>query len=75
MRKILLGDETLSVLEIWGAEYQEADALVRGLTYNIKLMLRQLIDPANEAKFAEICLRERAPFATVGVVRRHDARE
>ena len=28
IRKILLGDNTLSVLEIWGAEYQEQNALL-----------------------------------------------
>ncbi|HWR89259.1 MAG TPA: AIR synthase-related protein, partial [Dissulfurispiraceae bacterium] len=27
IRRVLLGDETLSVLEIWGAEYQEQDAV------------------------------------------------
>jgi phosphoribosylformylglycinamidine (FGAM) synthase-like enzyme len=28
IRSIHLGDQTLSVLEIWGAEYQENDALL-----------------------------------------------
>jgi len=28
VRKIQLGDTTLSVLEIWGAEYQEQNALL-----------------------------------------------
>ena len=28
IRAIKLGDETMSVLEIWGAEYQENDALL-----------------------------------------------
>lgn len=28
VRKILSGDESLSVLELWGAEYQENDALL-----------------------------------------------
>ncbi|GAB4388737.1 MAG: phosphoribosylformylglycinamidine synthase [Thermodesulfovibrionales bacterium] len=54
VRKIPLGDETLSVLEIWGAEYQEQDAL--------------LIEPDKAALFEEICLREKVPCAFVGEV-------
>ena len=52
VRKILVGDATLSVLEIWGAEYQEADAL--------------LIRPESVALFTALCARERAPVAYVG---------
>lgn len=52
IRKIPLGDDTLSVLEIWGAEYQEANAL--------------LIKPEKEEMFAELCAREEVSFAIVG---------
>ena len=40
-----VGDETLSVMEIWGAEYQENDAL--------------LIKPEHRAVMQSICDRER----------------
>lgn len=52
VRRIPVGDDTLSVLEIWGAEYQENDAL--------------LLRPEHEDVFRAICERERAPFAVVG---------
>ena len=45
IRAIKLGDETMSVLEIWGAEYQENDALL------IKPEARELLE--------EVCRRER----------------
>ncbi len=54
IRKIPLGDETLSVLEIWGAEYQEQDAL--------------LLRPEHARLFEELCARERVPFAFIGHV-------
>jgi phosphoribosylformylglycinamidine synthase len=54
VRKILLGDQTLSVLEIWGAEYQESDAL--------------LIQSEDAELFSNICIREDCPYAYVGVV-------
>jgi phosphoribosylformylglycinamidine synthase len=54
LRKIPLGDETLSVLEIWGAEYQESNAL--------------LIRPERIELFERLCHREKVPFAVVGVV-------
>jgi phosphoribosylformylglycinamidine synthase len=54
VRAIPLGDETLSVLEIWGAEYQENDAL--------------LLRPEHEDLFRALCEREQAPFAVVGRV-------
>jgi len=54
LRKIPLGDETLSVLEIWGAEYQESNAL--------------LIRPEKIELFERLCHREKVPFAVVGVV-------
>lgn len=49
-----VGDNTLSVLEIWGAEYQENNAL--------------LIRPADEAVFKEIAERENCPIRILGVV-------
>ncbi len=52
IRAIITGDDTLSVLELWGAEYQEADAL---------LLRRQHRD-----MFAALCARERVPVAFVG---------
>lgn len=54
VRKIPLGDETLSVLEIWGAEYQESNAL--------------LIRPEKISLFESLCKREKVPFAVVGEV-------
>jgi phosphoribosylformylglycinamidine synthase len=54
IRKIPLGDETLSVLEIWGAEYQENDAL--------------LLRPEHADQFEALCGREKVPFAFVGRV-------
>ena len=54
IRKIRLGDKTLSVLEIWGAEYQERDAL--------------LIKPERIKQFAEICQRERADYEVLGKI-------
>jgi phosphoribosylformylglycinamidine synthase len=52
VRRIPLGDETLSVLEIWGAEYQEQDAL--------------LLKPEHETQFRALCERENVPVAFVG---------
>ncbi len=54
IRNILLGDETLSVLEIWGAEYQENDAL--------------LIRPERLELFSSLCEREKVPFSVIGEV-------
>ena len=54
LRKIPLGDETLSVLEIWGAEYQEQDAL--------------LLRPEHGELFTSLCKREKIPVARVGRV-------
>ena len=54
VRSILCGDASLSVLEIWGAEYQEADAL--------------LLRPEAAPLFTALCARERAPVAYVGTV-------
>ena len=54
VRAIPLGDETLSVLEIWGAEYQENDAL--------------LLKPRDRSFFQDLCDREKVPVAFVGRV-------
>jgi phosphoribosylformylglycinamidine synthase len=54
IRNILVGDGTLSVLEIWGAEYQENDAL--------------LIMPVNSEIFLDLCRREKVPCSVIGVV-------
>jgi phosphoribosylformylglycinamidine synthase len=54
IREIPLGDETLSVLEIWGAEYQENDAL--------------LLRPEHADLFRALCEREKIPVAFVGKI-------
>jgi len=54
IREIPLGDETLSVLEIWGAEYQENDAL--------------LLRPEHADTFRALCEREKIPVAFVGKI-------
>jgi len=52
VRAIPVGDDTLSVLEIWGAEYQEQDAL--------------LLHPRSEPLFRHLCEREKVPVGFVG---------
>ena len=54
IRAIQLGDATMSVLDIWGAEYQENDAL--------------LIAPGSEQLLRAICARERCPISVIGAV-------
>ncbi len=54
IRKIILGDNTLSVLEIWGAEYQEQDAL--------------LIHSSRIELFEGLCKREKVPVAVIGEI-------
>ncbi len=54
IRRVQVGDETLSVLEIWGAEYQEQNAL--------------LIRPDDESIFTSLCEREKVPMAVIGTV-------
>jgi len=54
IRDIQTGDDTLSVLEIWGAEYQEQDAL--------------LLKPENAEKFLSLCRREKVPFSIIGEI-------
>lgn len=52
VREIPVGDETLSILEIWVAEYQEQDAL--------------LLHEEHSALFKSLCEREKVPVALVG---------
>lgn len=54
IRKVLSGDPSLSVHELWCAEFQENDGL--------------LLKPEDEALFASICAREHAPYSVVGEV-------
>lgn len=54
IRKVYLGDNTLSVLEIWGAEYQENNAM--------------LIRPKDEAMLHEIAKRENCPIRILGEI-------
>ncbi|KAL3922965.1 MAG: hypothetical protein SGILL_001923 [Bacillariaceae sp.] len=54
IRNVNIGDETLSVLEIWGAEYQENNGL--------------LIRPKDREMFEEMAKRENCPIAVVGEV-------
>lgn len=54
IRKVIIGDESLSVLEIWGAEYQENDAL--------------LIKKDSLEVFKLLCERERLPWSVIGEV-------
>jgi len=52
LRHIPSADPSLSGLELWGAEYQENDAL--------------LLREENSAMFAALCEREKVPWAVVG---------
>ena len=54
IRKIAVGDRTMSVLEIWVAEYQERDAF--------------LILPQNLQRFQDICLREKVNCEVLGEI-------
>ncbi len=54
VRMVPIGDRTLSVLEIWGAEYQEQDAF--------------LIEPNRIDVFRAICGREKVPIAAIGEI-------
>lgn len=54
VRNVKLGDETMSVLEIWGAEYQENDCL--------------LLKPEDRGLLEEICARERCFLQVIGTV-------
>ena len=48
------GDPTLSVLELWGAEYQESNAL--------------LLHPADRNFLEQVCQREKCPVDFVGKI-------
>eukprot|EP00746_Dinoflagellata_sp_MGD_P156639 gnl/MRDRNA2_/MRDRNA2_85913_c0_seq1.p1 gnl/MRDRNA2_/MRDRNA2_85913_c0~~gnl/MRDRNA2_/MRDRNA2_85913_c0_seq1.p1 ORF type:complete len:1338 (+),score=293.78 gnl/MRDRNA2_/MRDRNA2_85913_c0_seq1:88-4101(+) len=54
LRKMLCGDPSMTVLELWIAEYQENDAM--------------LIKPEHEALFDSICTREKVPYSVVGKI-------
>jgi len=54
IRKIRVGDETMSVLEIWGAEAQERNAL--------------LIKPESLEEFKKICEREKCYCEVLGEI-------
>eukprot|EP00871_Galdieria_phlegrea_P002970 jgi/Galph1/3674/GphlegSOOS_G2371.1 len=54
IRKIWVGDKTLSVLEIWGAEYQEQYGL--------------LLRPQCKSMFDDICQRENVVAAYIGAI-------
>jgi phosphoribosylformylglycinamidine synthase len=54
IRNIKLGDRTMSVLEIWGAEYQERVAL--------------LLDPSRLGEFLDVCGREKVNCEVLGEV-------
>ncbi|CAL1374565.1 unnamed protein product [Linum trigynum] len=54
IRAIVVGDHTMSVLEIWGAEYQEQDAI--------------LIKPESRSLLQSMCDRERLSMAVIGTI-------
>ena len=54
IRNIKLGDKTMSVLEIWGAEYQERNAL--------------LVEPEKKELFEKICQREKCSYEILGEI-------
>ncbi|KAJ0578913.1 putative phosphoribosylformylglycinamidine synthase [Helianthus annuus] len=54
IRAIVVGDHTMSVLEIWGAEYQEQDAI--------------LVKPESRSLLESVCKRERVSVAVIGVI-------
>lgn len=54
VRAVVLGDETLSALEVWGAEYQENDCL--------------LVPEDMLSTVEQICTRERCPFSVMGSI-------
>ncbi|KAL5733179.1 hypothetical protein ACOSQ2_032871 [Xanthoceras sorbifolium] len=54
IRAIVVGDHTMSVLEIWGAEYQEQDAI--------------LVKPESRNLLKSICERERVSMAVIGTI-------
>ncbi|XP_047972283.1 probable phosphoribosylformylglycinamidine synthase, chloroplastic/mitochondrial [Salvia hispanica] len=54
IRAVVVGDYTMSVLEIWGAEYQEQDAI--------------LVNPESRDILQSICKRERVSMAVLGTI-------
>ena len=54
IRAVKVGDATMSVLEIWGAEYQENDCL--------------LIQPKDRGVLEAICERERCLMSVIGTI-------
>eukprot|EP00403_Amphidinium_massartii_P040668 CAMPEP_0178433096 /NCGR_PEP_ID=MMETSP0689_2-20121128/32728_1 /TAXON_ID=160604 /ORGANISM="Amphidinium massartii, Strain CS-259" /LENGTH=1332 /DNA_ID=CAMNT_0020055111 /DNA_START=36 /DNA_END=4034 /DNA_ORIENTATION=- len=54
IRKMLVGDPSMSLLELWTAEFQENNAL--------------LLAPEKQDLFDRICKRERVPYAVVGQI-------
>lgn len=54
IRAIVVGDHTMSVLEIWGAEYQEQDAI--------------LVNAESRELMESICKRERVSMAVIGTI-------
>ncbi|XP_065870087.1 probable phosphoribosylformylglycinamidine synthase, chloroplastic/mitochondrial [Euphorbia lathyris] len=54
IRKIVVGDPTMSPLEIWGAEYQEQDAI--------------LVKPESRELLQSLCDRERVSMAVLGAI-------
>ncbi|XLU27026.1 hypothetical protein S245_063092, partial [Arachis hypogaea] len=54
VRAIVVGDHTMSVLEIWGAEYQEQDAI--------------LVKPESRELLQSICKREKVSMAVIGTI-------
>ncbi|GFY85164.1 purine biosynthesis 4 [Actinidia rufa] len=54
IRAVVVGDHTMSVLEIWGAEYQEQDAI--------------LVNPESRSLLQSICDRERVSMAVIGTI-------
>ncbi|KAL2248820.1 probable phosphoribosylformylglycinamidine synthase, chloroplastic/mitochondrial [Sesamum indicum] len=54
IRAVVVGDYTMSILEIWGAEYQEQDAI--------------LVKPESREVLQSICERERVSMAVIGKI-------
>ena len=54
VKDFMLGDPTISVLELWGAEYQESNAL--------------LVHAENRQTLQDICDREKVPVSFVGEI-------
>lgn len=54
IRAVVVGDYTMSILEIWGAEYQEQDAI--------------LVKPESRDFLQTVCERERVSMAVIGTI-------